>query len=188
MAPGRRAAVASAALNRFLKFALVAAAAAAICSSARAEKLAVFRGLYRGTVAVTMNGGTFPGAARIDVRVHGRKMTVRVRGSFAINGKVFAISNRIAFSRGRTFAVRSITNGFANSQLGVSGRYVPAGHTLAFAAPFEADGTTGSADGAISTHRSGRRKQWLTLRTSVAIQGEPRNDLFRFRVWKYVMP
>jgi hypothetical protein len=174
----------------FLRLATLVLLGTAASLSARPVDLSAFRGVFQGTVSVTIGGLTYPGTARIAVKTgaRGRSATFAVSGTFRAHGKSFPISNRLRFSSARTFAERSITNGFPGSPIGVTGRCSAHLRKIAFVAPFVANHISGTATGAIAIHAGQHRRQFLNLRTSIVLGGQPADYLFDFQASNFAKP
>ncbi len=152
--------------------------------------LKMFQGFFRGDSSVTIAGAHYYGSAIIHIRVgnKGRQANMAVSGEFEINGRPFRISNRLTFSRTRTFTERSITNGFGGATVGVKGRYTARKRKLFFRQSFSANGRSGEVSGSIFVRQSQHRKKFLTFDTSITFDGEPTDYLYNFQVWNYVKP
>ncbi len=177
-------------MQGFLRLAALALLGAAASAPAKPVDLRNFHGVYRGKASIVLSGETYSGTARIVVQTgsKGRSAVMTVSGSFLAHGRTFPISNRISFSRFRTFAERSIAQGFPGNALGVTGRYTAHRHRLTFGAPFTVPGAKGRSIGSLATRSGHHGKQILTLRTSIIFAGRPADYIFDFRVSKYVLP
>jgi hypothetical protein len=169
---------------------LLAAAASTHAAQKKPVDLSVFRGIYHGTVAVTLAGRTYPGTARVVVAAgkKGRSAIMSISGVFRANGKSFPISNRLTFLRSRNFTERSLTNGFAGASLRVTGRYTAHKHKLAFRAPFAANKMSGFAVGTAAVRPGRHGKQVLALVTSIEFDNQPADYVFHFQVSKFIEP
>jgi hypothetical protein len=180
-------------MQGFLRLVALLVLAAAVPARAHhqdAVDLRAFHGLYRGTVAVTLAGRTYPGTARIFMQTtkHGHSATMAVSGQFQADGKTFSISNYFTFLENRRFTERSITNGFPGTSVRVAGKYIAHARKLAFQSPFETNTTSGASTGRVTIRPGRHGKQILALTTSVALDGQHPDYLYDFQVSKYLVP